>query len=268
MLKIFIKQLLGYSAGYERNCKGRLWGLIQENLKRFWLTNVDHACRYVPILEYLNKKAIYATKILDVGSGSIGLSCYCLKQLVGLDLTFDGPKLRNLVPVLGSGCQMPFRDAFFDAVVAVDLLEHLEPEKRRSCITEIVRVSKGLVILGFPDGNKAYGLDVYYKDIFKKRTGKDHPFLKEHFKYGLPERGEIEKDLICALDKYGWQYSLEREGNFNLRWLKLLTYFMAGRGPGVSFLTSKCMAPFMPFFMRGLEANTYRTMIYVQKRHN
>lgn len=108
-------------------------------------------------------------KILEVGYGSgiffPELVQHCNK-LYGLEIFGEASKNKvkemmkkeniNTELVTGSILKIPFEENFFDAIVCVSALEHLEPHELKKAILEMKRVVKkdGLIILGFPSDRK------------------------------------------------------------------------------------------------------------------
>ena len=102
-------------------------------------------------------------RILEVGFGT-GLSFLNLKDLYrdiyGLDLTANIPQVLatfadqniNLNLQNGNVLKMDFPDQFFDTVLLVSILEHLQPAEQTQAFSEIRRVLKpgGQVIYGTP----------------------------------------------------------------------------------------------------------------------
>jgi ubiquinone/menaquinone biosynthesis C-methylase UbiE len=90
-------------------------------------------------------------KILEVGCGSSPFLCVAtanFDECWGLDFSPKTlKKCRKLYPtvnyVLGNAMDTPFKDKFFDVVVAGELIEHLE--KPEVLIKEMARVGKTLI---------------------------------------------------------------------------------------------------------------------------
>ncbi len=105
-------------------------------------------------------------RILDVGTGA-GSNLRMLRDLrfsavEGLDLSEEAIRWcagKGLGPVrCGSICDMPFEDGRFDAVLATDIIEHVEDDKR--ALTELARVirSGGTALITVPACPALWGL--------------------------------------------------------------------------------------------------------------
>lgn len=118
-------------------------------------------------LDFLKNRASYEN-LLEIGYGSGVFFPELAKisdNLYGLEVFPEAEK--ETKPMLekekikaqlvtGSVTAMPFKNDFFDAVVCISALEHLEPGQVETAIREIKRVVKnnGLIVLGFPSGRK------------------------------------------------------------------------------------------------------------------
>lgn len=102
-------------------------------------------------------------RILEIGFGS-GVSFLNLhklyQEIYGLDLTADTQlisaffKTKNINANLQNGniLAMPYPDNYFDAVLLISILEHLQPNDQIRAFSEIKRVLKpgGQVVYGVP----------------------------------------------------------------------------------------------------------------------
>ena len=142
----------------------------EDPLRRYYQPFIKHFYikRLKMALDFLKLQNKQYDKILEVGYGSgvffPELAKIC-KKLYGLEVFPEAKKeteqmieKENIQAelVTGSVAQMPFADNFFDAIVCISALEHLQPNKMEKAISEIRRVTKndGLVVLGFPSDRK------------------------------------------------------------------------------------------------------------------
>jgi len=94
---------------------------------------------------------------------------------------------------------MPFADEEFDAVVALEVLEHITAEKRPYFIRECIRVARHVVILTCPCNDpEVVKNEALAAAAYEHRNGVDHPFLAEHREFGLPNAEDITAELRNA----------------------------------------------------------------------
>lgn len=128
--------------------------------------------------------------ILDVGSFDNGFAPFVPKHRVR---PWDTPILPDTGP-------LPFRDGYFDVVVALDVLEHVPPEERAFFLAETARLAHQALVVSFPVSESA---DV--ENFVLNLTG--NPWLAEHRQHGLPRPADVER----ILDGLGLEY--ERHPN-------------------------------------------------------
>ena len=137
-------------------------------------------------LEYLVSETKQYDKILEVGYGSgiffPELVRHC-KKLQGLEVF--GLKEQNIVRkmmlkenicvdlIQGSILDIPFPGDYFDALICISTIEHLEPKDIDQALSEIKRVVKkdGTIIIGFPSMRKSMQL---YAMMMMKTLNFDH----------------------------------------------------------------------------------------------
>ena len=117
------------------------------------------AYRRTKIADKLIPNILRKGKILDMGCGSIPFFLLRIKfnEKYGMDSSlklrsFDEKKI-NLIPSnIAKGKPLPFEDNFFEVVVLLAVLEHLEDEEAGFILSEIRRVLKknGRFILTTP----------------------------------------------------------------------------------------------------------------------
>ena len=135
-------------------------------------------------------------RVLEVGSGSGGAAEWTDAEIVGVDPAFERTSERkrpNLIEHPGSVTAIPMPDASFDAVLCLDMLEHVPPADRPQAIAELTRVLApgGRLLLTFPSGPAAEKLDRWLAAAYAARHGKPHPWAAEHLDLGLPDANEI-----------------------------------------------------------------------------
>ena len=134
--------------------------------------------------------------LLDLGSDN-GVISYKLRALGGTwssaDLTAEVVEsIKSLVAervYLIDGKSLPFKDAEFDKIVVVDMLEHIEDERR--FISELHRITKpgGALILNTPN-LKPFSLLRAFRHLIGQ-TDEKHGHLR-------PGYGKLEIEKVCA----------------------------------------------------------------------
>lgn len=90
------------------------------------------------------------------------------------------------------GQTIPFADDTCDAVVCLDVLEHITPSQRQAFVDELFRVSKQHVVLALPLGSPLHTeLEREALALWREQRGEDHPYLAEHVANGLPTLDEL-----------------------------------------------------------------------------
>jgi Methyltransferase domain len=146
----------------------------------------DVPLRYRHIVERMPSRAA----ILEIGRGEIGLARLLGTPLVSCDILPAARTAAGESFVRASGNDLPFRDASFDAVVSVDVLEHLTKDRRPSFVRETMRVSRGLVLLACPT-EPSERAEAFHRALLDALRGEKNPWLEEHIQRGLPTDREI-----------------------------------------------------------------------------
>lgn len=115
---------------------------------RIWLQRYWQRSRFEIIREFTG----FHPRVLDAGCGSSHIIT-TRPEMVALDINFN--RLRHLKKtnprrVQATAGALPFPDAYFDAVISSQVIEHTA---ERTCIEEAVRVLRpeGTLVLGTPD---------------------------------------------------------------------------------------------------------------------
>lgn len=148
---------------------------------------------FVTPIVSLIKKDRNITTILDVGSGALGITPYLKRKATGLDASFHSPTSPLLQKILRSADKIPFPENSFDAVICVDVLEHIPSKRRHKVIKELIRVTKRKIFLVCPCDKDAEKEDKIIEAHVKKIFKTSDPFLNEHLTYGLPMSEKIMK---------------------------------------------------------------------------
>jgi SAM-dependent methyltransferase len=161
----------------------------------------SHALRYLPVVRALRRAGV--RRVLEVGCGHRGVASLLGSRVVAVDADFDAEGLRRagplVVPVRARIHALPFPARAFDAVLAVDVLEHLPPAARGPAVRELARVAAGLVMVAVPCGARAARMESRLDRIHLRRFGIASCGLAEHRQHGLPEATDIARMLGAAL---------------------------------------------------------------------
>ncbi len=203
--------------------------------------------------------------LLDVGSGSVGLAFFLRHPVVSADLAFSEPDLVRfespIRPVQASVTQLPFRDAAFRGVVSIDMLEHIPKQFRPQAIRELFRVSKDLVVIGFPYGELSSQFDRQAL-AEEKRKGVAPLWREEHVRNGLPnmETHELILETVRRSSRprsISW-FGQEGLAGLRLRWKLEFLIRRESRLYGLVF------APLYAIHARGFRRRAYRR-IYLSR---
>ncbi len=85
--------------------------------------------------------------------------------------------------------EQPFEDASFDLVLALDVLEHLEPERRPDLLSELDRVARSFILIGAPFSTPAVERT---EEELAQGLLDTRRFLEEHRTLGLPSHDLVE----------------------------------------------------------------------------
>ncbi len=155
---------------------------------------INWAIRYQPIVKELQR--IQPIWVLDVGSGAEGIKLFWRGNVNGIDLHFKRRPLHR--GTISSALDLPLADQSCPVVVCCDLLEHIQPDRREQMLSELTRVVKGHLLLGFPSGEAA--MQTYQSIANSYGRRKKPEWLREHLALGLPDADQV-KDW---LHEAGW----------------------------------------------------------------
>lgn len=96
----------------------------------------------------------------------------------------DHPAHRALDPQ----APLPYPDAAFPIVTALDVLEHVPPAQRDAWLGELWRVTERVLLLANPFATTGVReADEYLFELIRTRYGYEHQFLAEHLRHGHPD---------------------------------------------------------------------------------
>ena len=154
--------------------------------------SINMILRYSPVVARLKKIKKYNKniKVLEVGSGSKGITRFFRHPVTGIDVEFQKHKNEYLTEVLiNPNKKYPFKDNSFDVVVAVDSIEHIPRNKRKKALKEMLRISKKHIMITCPFTISRWDRKVLAEWPKHSATYKN---VKEHLDCGIPNPGEVE----------------------------------------------------------------------------
>lgn len=153
----------------------------------------DQEARYRLAAEVLRAAAGPEPLVLDVGSREGFLTCFLPEARV---FNLDREPYPGKAFVRADAEHLPFPDACFDAVIALDVLEHLPREGRPGLLRELARASRRAVLVSAPFAEPGVAeAEKLANEFHLLLTGREHPYLCEHQAYGLPELSETLEGL-------------------------------------------------------------------------
>lgn len=184
--------------------------------KYYWRQHPEAALRYLPVASQIKKAKLQDSKILEIGSGSLGIAPYFKRKIDAIDVDFSGPQTDLISKLKGKAWDLPFRKNSYDVSISVDVLEHIEPNLREKAVYEMLRVTKQLAIIVVPSGEDSEmqdrKLQAKWNQVFKEKN----QFLEEHVKNGLPTAEEILVFIDKSSRKLGKTAKTRSFANLNL----------------------------------------------------
>lgn len=162
---------------------------------------LNQLLRYEPVVRLIRSGP--GRQVLEVGSGSRGLGRYLGPEwrVTACDVSFDDygadriGQADTTSRVVGSVLDLPFADQSYETVVALDLLEHLQPSDRPRALAELARVAARTLVVGCPCGPAAEEVDrrlvAWYRLLRRPLPG----WLVEHQAFATPSVEELTEPL-------------------------------------------------------------------------
>lgn len=242
---------------------------VENILKKFfdkYFNNMhpETALRYLPVVGKLEELNLLDSKILEVGSGSLGITPYLKRKIDGLDVDFSGPKTILINRIKGNALSLPFRKNSYDVVISVDVLEHIPSNNRQEAIFEMLRVASKLAIIVVPTGELAEKqdkeLDLHWQKIFNTQN----QFLKEHVQNGLPQIDEILVSIDKAKRQIGKIVVVKSKPILNLGVRKILMKSWISKNKYMYYLYLKGFLLLLPFLRNANFGKCYRRIFVIE----
>lgn len=166
----------------------------------------DHYQRYAATAALVDALVMPTATVLEVGANRQRLLASFLprSKLVFSDL-FEQAGVDDFVQADASA--LPFADARFDAVVALDVIEHMPVHLRAKAAAEMARVAARLVVIACPlDQPWVHAAEYDANGVWRNYFGEDYPWLEEHKEFGLVTGDDIEQALVesgCMVLRFG-----------------------------------------------------------------
>jgi len=232
--------------------------------KFYWRQHSEAALRYLPVVFLLKEIGLENAKILEVGSGSLGIVPYLKKPVDGLDIDFSGPQTKLLNKIKGRADVLPFRKNYYDVVISVDVLEHLEKDLREKAIYEILRVAKKLAVIVVPTGKYAEDQDRKLQKYWVKIFENENQFLQEHVRNGLPSSDEILVLTDRSLRKLNKKAKVSSSKNLNLFIRNILMKTWITKNKFLYYLYLKGYLLLVPILRFANFGNCYRRIFVIE----
>jgi SAM-dependent methyltransferase len=168
--------------------------------------------RYFHALRHIRSTTPSKAPLVDIGSGAGGAATYWRGDVLAFDLA-PGASVdwQRRSAVAASVTSLPIADRAAEAVLCLDVLEHLPPPDRLSAMRELVRINGGILVIGMPVGSAASAQDGELARMYEDVRGVSLAFFDEHLEFGLPSSESfaalvaeategvdgVEVDIVC-----------------------------------------------------------------------
>ena len=163
------------------------------------------------------QRSVERPRVLELSRRDTGFSDYVPEAIIIHQATHE-----NNQPLLDPSFTLPFPDRSFDACLVTDAYEHLSRHARPRLLSEMLRVTHGLVLVGCPNGNELVGrLDRLVFDFIWGKYGESFEPLAQHVGFGL----EPVEHVVDSLKRQGADRVAALPGNYVYRWIHQILIF-------------------------------------------
>jgi len=243
--------------------------IVKMNLKKIsdkylWGQHPEAALRYSPVVKEIRNRGLSSSKIIEIGSGSLGITPYFKKRIVGLDIDFSGPKSKYLHKIKSEAKKIPFSNNSYDVSISVDVLEHIPPKNRMQSVSEQLRVTKKLSIIVVPCGQSSEAQDILLRKKWNKIFKEKNQFFEEHVNFGLPTKEEVTNYIEDSLDKLDKKAKITNYPNLNLLVRSFLMNTWITNNKFFYYLYLKGYLVFLPILKKCNFGKTYRQVFVIK----
>jgi hypothetical protein len=183
----------------------------------------DQYSRYKACADLLRQAGfISGRSVLDIGSGP---ECLFGQFMPDANMSYVDPLISAdsiIGKISGDIFSKELDGMQFDCVSAVDVLEHVAPERRQAFLKRLASLGAQTLILGFPssDSSEASIVDKTIDGKYHAIFGHKYSWLEEHYRYGLPSLAATVEEL----ESLGWH--CRTIGHGHAPWLTELLGFV------------------------------------------
>lgn len=234
--------------------------------KHFWAQHPEAALRYAPVVSEIKKRKLENSKILEIGSGSLGMTPYLKTKIDAIDIDFSGPKSDLVTKFKVKGEELPFRANSYDVSISVDVLEHIPPKNREKAVLEMLKITKKVAIIVVPCGKDSEEQDKQLYNHWNKIFNKKNQFLNEHVRNGLPSVDEILVYIDKSKRSLGKHAQIKSYPNLNLFIRNLLMRTWITKNKYLYYLYLKGYLLLVPILKYCNFGKTYRRVFVIEFR--
>lgn len=244
---------------------------VEINLKKFFnkfypSQQTGEALKYAPVVSEIKKRGLTSSKILEIGSGSLGITPYLKTKIDGIGINFSGLKSDLVHKIKVNGEKLPFKANSYDVSISVDVFEHIPSLNREKSVYEMLRVTKKLAVIVVPCGEASQQQDKQLYNHWNKIFSKKNKYLEQHIKNGLPTTDEILVYIDKSKRSLGKNAQIKSYPNLNLLVRNILMRTWITKNKYVYYLYMKGYLLIVPILKYCNFGKTYRRVFVIEFR--